>query len=51
MVTNYDRSATVLLRYENVTYHVLCNMLKGTLKECSHFNVPSVIHESKIWAK
>jgi hypothetical protein len=51
MVTNYDPPATLLLRYENVFYYVLCKTLKGTLKESWHFSVPSVIHESKIRAQ
>lgn len=40
MVTDYDPSATLLLRYENVLYYVLCKMLNGVLKECSYFTVP-----------
>lgn len=44
MVTDCDPSVTLLLRYRNVLYYVLCTMLKGTLKECSHFAVPSSIH-------
>jgi len=48
MVTNYDPSATLLLRYENALYYVLCKTLKVTLKDSPHFAVPSVIHESKI---
>jgi hypothetical protein len=51
MDTDYDPSATLLLTYENVLYYVLCKTLKGTLKERSHFTVPSVTYESKIRAQ